>query len=664
LGQSLLMQDMCRVLGIPAVFGDGFRGHMKTFSVDAMHKQFEGHAWLFVYLDGEWILYDPVWHVDGTTDRKFIEENYYIDSVGGITPIYDENYMPPFRTPETAFAYMNGMFIGLEYGQPSTMGSGFWVNYCMSIGAVAHSENDGFFYMDGPAAFIYAGGMEECELYSNGWIAYGDSGFLFGDAVSFVYENGIQASETVMRRGNETFYFDNGIGNKICLPDEVYRLIDGKLTVDVNHKGKVWQPHDHLLPEGEYQYKWSTSDESIATVDENGVVTCHKAGKVDIICIVTGVGYRGNEEYVATEESNPKNIVADIVDGVIVGQKEVLGHIMTVHFGEDISRPAKYAALDPGGPAYVETETARVGTRDIYPIMTDDMLMMFDPVDGVVTLPTAQNANGYFILPDTYESALKYPYDFKLPLSEGYLMLDRETLKTFTQVNTDKWGEMWYLPLTEEGKGAWGPGSAIGPEQPNDIDFGYPAIPTENILVDYLFDDIIAGIVPENDVIILPPMPEYNGANLFLSTLKIVGYQNCGLEFSFSTGTMMLDAASVQALLSGPDAEMAELWLIRMENEWCDYGQQGRLERMAVDGIYHLHAELWADNGNINHLNGGTVTVTVPLNSAGGNFEAFFVDAHGNYTKVSSTVNGGTITFQTPYFATYAIIDTAKTPVN
>ena len=429
LGQSLLMQDMCRVWGIPAVFGDGFRGHMKTFSVDAMHKQFEGHAWLFVYLDGEWILYDPVWHVDGTTDRKFIEENYYIDSVGGITPIFDENYMPPFRTPETAFAYMNGMFIGLEYGQPSTMGSGFWVNYCMSIGAVAHSENDGFFYMDGPAAFIYAGGMEKCELYSNGWIAYGDSGFLFGDAVSFVYENGIQASETVMRRGNETFYFDNGIGYKICLPDEAYRLIDGKLTVDVNHKGKVWQPHDHLLPEGEYQYKWSTSDESIATVDENGVVTCHKAGKVDIICIVTGVGYRGNEEYVVTEESNPKNIVADIVDGVIVGQKEVLGHIMTVHFGEDISRPAKYAALDPGGPAYVETETARVGTRDIYPIMTDDMLMMFDPVDGVVTLPTAQNANGYFILPDTYENALKYPYDFKLPLSEGYLMLDRETLK-------------------------------------------------------------------------------------------------------------------------------------------------------------------------------------------------------------------------------------------
>lgn len=44
LGQALLLQDLCRMVGIPAIFGDGFRGNMKTFTVETMHSMFEGHA--------------------------------------------------------------------------------------------------------------------------------------------------------------------------------------------------------------------------------------------------------------------------------------------------------------------------------------------------------------------------------------------------------------------------------------------------------------------------------------------------------------------------------------------------------------------------------------------------------------------------------------------
>lgn len=36
----------------------------------------------------------------------------------------------------------------------------------------------------------------------------------------------------------------------------------------------------------------------------------------------------------------------------------------------------------------------------------------------------------------------------------------------------------------------------------------------------------------------------------------------------------------------------------------------------------------------------------------------------GVRTEIPSTVNGNSVTFEAPYFATYAIIDTAKTPVN
>ena len=36
----------------------------------------------------------------------------------------------------------------------------------------------------------------------------------------------------------------------------------------------------------------------------------------------------------------------------------------------------------------------------------------------------------------------------------------------------------------------------------------------------------------------------------------------------------------------------------------------------------------------------------------------------GVRTEIPSAVNGNSVTFEAPYFATYAIIDTAKTPVN
>lgn len=666
LGQAMLMQDMCRVLGIPAVYSDGFRGNMKTFSVEDMRNAEAGHAWLFVYVDGQWMLYDPTWRTEKMTDQTYIATNFFIDKVGGIMPIYDENNIPPFSDPIGSYCYRNGCFVVLCDGVPTEEFGGTNVNFCMNVNGFAHGDDPisaaGAFYLEGAAAFAYVG-REACELYSSGWIGRGESGFKWGD-IGYAYENGILASETVMEYDGETYYLFSGLSRKICLPDVAFRMMNGILAVDTSYTGKIWEPHKNMLPEGDYTYEWFSTDESVATVDQNGVVTCHKEGDVDICVLITGTAWHGNEKIEWTEEKNPLLIEADIVDGVVVGEKTFRGFSLGVYFTDDIARPEKYAALDNGGSTYVEfEEVSSPGYRDIYPIMTDDILMMFDPVDGIVTLPTAQNADGYFILPDTYESALKFPYDFELPLTEGSVILDREKLKTFTLVDTGKWGEMWYLPLTEEGKNAWGPGTSVEPEQPTDIDFGYPMIPTGDILMDYLFDDIMAGITPVNNVITLPPMLESNSANLFLSALRIAGEQDCGLEFTFSSGSMTLDAAAVNTILSGPDAEAMDLWLIRMQSEWCDYGQKERLERMAVDGIYHLHAELWADNGNINHLNGGNVTVTVPLNSTGGQYEVFFLDAHGNYTKVPSTVNGGTITFEAPYFATYAIIDTAQTPV-
>ena len=666
LSKAMLMQDLCRVLGIPAVYSDGFRGNMKTFSVEDMHGLKEdGHAWLFIYLDDQWVLYDPTWGTAYVTDRDFIAKNFYIDKVGGITPIYDENNLPPFGNPNGNFCYMNGMFTSLCNGQPSNEYGGSIMNFCMNVNAYVHGGDPigsvGIFYWDGPAAFAFVG-MEEYELYTNGWVGYGESGFLWGN-VGYAYENGILASETIVQRGNDTFYLSGGTSNKLCLPGESYRLINGKVTVDRSYIGKIWEPHENMLPEGEYTYTWFSTNESVATVDENGVVTCHQEGSASICVQIVGTGMHGNEEFVMTQEQNPWVV---IYEGGNATETKYYGFSMHVEFSNDISRPAEYAVLDSGGPAYIDlTETAHNGALDIYPVMTDDFLMMFDPVGDVITLPTAKNAKGYFILPGTYENALQYPYDFEVPLAEGSILLDRNKLKEFTLVNTEKWGEMWYLPLTEEGVDAFGPGT--GYEQ-DDIDFGGIAIPTDQLHQNGMWEPDVYSATPVDNVIttellpVIPELPATNWTPIFAEDLQHVVDQGCNWEIIVTGNSVVMDTAAMEHLLNMPDDSFLSFWMVKMDMDWCTHGMQVRLGRLATVGIYNIHME--AGNTWIHDLGGGTVTVTVPLEDNGGTYGAYLVDRDGNLMEIPSTVNGdGTITFVSPYFANYAIIDTSLTPV-
>ena len=73
LSYANLMMFLLRSLEIPAVVGDGWRGDMKAMGAELFDM--EGHAWVFVRLDNEWVLYDPLWLAESTTDRDYMAES-------------------------------------------------------------------------------------------------------------------------------------------------------------------------------------------------------------------------------------------------------------------------------------------------------------------------------------------------------------------------------------------------------------------------------------------------------------------------------------------------------------------------------------------------------------------------------------------------------------
>ena len=646
LGKTMLMRDLCRALGIPAEFSVGWRGYMSSIAPKDL-LELDGHAWCFVYLDGEWALYDPTWGTAHLTDREQIAKEFYINSVGGISPIYDKNAIPPLVRENGATVYAYGKVFAVSPNGPVTQFVSLPLNYCMDLNYYGYDPQWGgeARYLDGAGAYIYVSDYEEGELFANGWFTTGNAtGFSAGN-VHYLYENGFMASNLVAQHNGETLYFEHGVAYKLLVPQQAYMMKWGNLYVDASYEGQIFDLHSGSIPaESDYELYWSTSNPSVATVDENGVVSCHGEGEADIICNI---------------------VYTNRVDASYNGGERSFE--ITVNFG-DVYRPAEYAALDHGGPSGAEAELSLTNDRDIYPIVTDDiidMLMRSAPEYGEITLPSAQNANGYFVMPGTYESMLAIPYDFILPLAEGSIVLDHNALAEFTLVNTEQWGEMWYLPLNEDGVGVFDPSDNFEPTPPQesvDIYFGTPLVEMQTAigpLMDFMFIDqpIIDGTVTSKYT------ETKHGVTIQTDIIKLAIDMGCSLQIPLVHGSVTLDQNAMNGIVES--REGSELWLVLypLEIEWCEYGQQPALNKLDVVDLYWIHCTDSVYGGTVNDLKGGTATVTVPLENNGGTYGVYFVDGIGNLTEVPSTVNGNTITFEAPYLSTYAIVDTAATPV-
>lgn len=284
LSYALLMEELLRQEGIPAVWGDGWRGDLRNETADLLNRA--GHAWCFAYIDGKWTLYDPLWLGNGTTDRGYISKWLYLDKVDFVIPVYNKANIPTLgATDYSVVYYVDGRFISLDNdGKPTGHGAIFtFVNNLEGtfrlMGDQGYSR-DGCSYADHPER---KKDMLFSEAYRDGWLYYGND-MESSSVVNYMWENGVAADLTVMERNGFRYFFTNGSSVLLDIADKDYTVENGTLTVKTGYTGKVvhlpnWTEETFS---DTFTVKWWSDDESVVTVDSQGRITAHKPGRTYI----------------------------------------------------------------------------------------------------------------------------------------------------------------------------------------------------------------------------------------------------------------------------------------------------------------------------------------------------------------------------------------------
>ena len=282
LSYANLMMFLLRSLGIPAVVGDGWRGNMKTMGAELFDM--EGHAWIFVRLNEEWVLYDPLWIVGGTTDRTYMAEWIYFDQVEFVTPASDGNDLPPVSNDKTIAYYTDGKYYLHSNGFGNTMGTlSLFVNNQAYIYVTNQCEvggsQDGWYYLDEGHDKTT---MDRGELYRDSWVSYGN--YKKGNAMllSYAFPNGMMPDGYTAEYDGKLWYMSYNSALPILAPEDDYWIEEGAVTLRPGYVGRAlglcWQD-GAVNPDDEDRYLvYRSENPDVATIDGNGVITCHAEG--------------------------------------------------------------------------------------------------------------------------------------------------------------------------------------------------------------------------------------------------------------------------------------------------------------------------------------------------------------------------------------------------
>ena len=299
LSYANLMQFLLRSLGIPAVVGDGWRGNLKAETVDLVN--YEGHAWCFVYLEGEWVLYDPLWISCGTTDRDYIAEWIYLDTVEFVTPASDGDNLPPEAWNKPKVYYTDGVWYNFDDTHPNGYGNftqyvnnqGYNFTPCQDEMALGlPGGGDGWYILDGAGD---KSGMQLGEVYRNSWLSYGEyenDGYL---SLTYAHVNGMQIDGAVMEYAGVKRYMQCNTSFPILADEKDYTMQYGCVAFQPGYKGPflgvswggAYDTDFHIVT-------WESDTPEVCTVDSNGILTAVAPGFAQIQLTLTdqeGGGY-------------------------------------------------------------------------------------------------------------------------------------------------------------------------------------------------------------------------------------------------------------------------------------------------------------------------------------------------------------------------------------
>ena len=317
LSYANLMMFLLRSLGIPAVVGDGWRGNMKEMGAELFNM--EGHAWIFVRLDGEWVLYDPLWIEGGTTDRDYMAEWIYFDTVEFVTPVTDGDALPP-KTSEIPLPFWtNGKYYLYSNAFPTGSGTlSYFVNnqtyVFVSNQCEPEGSQDGRLYIDGRDKSDMVMG----ELYRDGWVSYGEYHNDKSMAHTYAFPNGMMADGYTMEFDGKLWYMSYDSAMPILMDESDYWIQDGLVTVKPGFSGPClglrWQDGCLESSIGEVFLIYENNTPEVATIDDNGNVTAHAEGYAEFRILlqrrerngnITLMGSALTQIFVSTEDRTP-----------------------------------------------------------------------------------------------------------------------------------------------------------------------------------------------------------------------------------------------------------------------------------------------------------------------------------------------------------------------
>ena len=317
LSYANLMMFLLRSLEIPAVVGDGWRGDMKKMGAELFDM--EGHAWIFVRLNDEWVLYDPLWLSESTTDRTYMAEWIYFDTVEFITPVCDGDNLPPKSSEVPLPFWTDGKYYLYSNAFPEGSGTlSYFVNnqayIFVSNQCDPEGSQDGRVYYDGRDK----SNMVMGELYRDGWVSYGDYRQDKSMAHAYAFPNGMMPDGYTMDFDGKLWYMSYDSAVPILMDEGDYWIQDGLVTVAPGFSGPClglrWQDGCLNSSYGEVFLTCENLTPEVATMDIHGNVTALSEGYAEFRLLlqrrenngnVTLMGSALTQIFVSTEDRTP-----------------------------------------------------------------------------------------------------------------------------------------------------------------------------------------------------------------------------------------------------------------------------------------------------------------------------------------------------------------------